>query len=247
MNKDIIKYAALLVGGLAVGYGAGFIITKQRVEARANADIESVKEHYKLLHKEGEYATPAAALKVRQPKFQPLDEVKDRLVELGYSSVAVDIATEAAVTAVAETVATVFDENIPSDADLGEEITVFSQLLEARNVDMPYVVSIDEFNQGIDDYDKVTFTYFEDDDILVDERDSIVPDIEAVLGTALSYFGAGSGSEDVVYVCNESIGMYFEVIRDPRAYVEAVANQPGWDAMHIGEAKPSLKMKRSHD
>lgn len=87
------------------------------------------------------------------------------------------------------------------------------------------------------EYDKVSVTFFEGDDSLVDENSKIIPDLEACLGTdALTKFGLFSKDKDIVYVRNERREVDFEVVRDSRRFLE-----------YIYQEKASKKGHRMHD
>jgi hypothetical protein len=56
--------------------------------------------------------------------------------------------------------------------------------------------------------------YFEEDDVLVDSRDSMIDNKEYMIGeNALERFGYLSGDPNVVYVRNERLGMDFEIVK----------------------------------
>jgi hypothetical protein len=88
----------------------------------------------------------------------------------------------------------------------------------------PRVVTIDEFAENPKDYDQRTITYYEGDDVLVDEHDIPIDDIDGVIGLAsLDHFGYGSRDPDIVYVRNPWISMDLEVTREKGTYEESVA------------------------
>jgi hypothetical protein len=89
----------------------------------------------------------------------------------------------------------------------------------------PYVVSSDEALSNEANYSSSTITYYEGDDTLCGEGDDILDDASRLLtvGTNLSDFGTMSGDPNVVYIRNDQIQMYLEVLRDERKYSEVVA------------------------
>lgn len=66
MNKNILRSAALVTGGLLVGGGSGYLIAKKRLEKKyfdmARLEISEAKEYYKFLRKEAPYDDPSVAL-----------------------------------------------------------------------------------------------------------------------------------------------------------------------------------------
>lgn len=88
----------------------------------------------------------------------------------------------------------------------------------------PYVIHIDE-REGEDTFDSVTYTYYEGDDTLCNERDEIMSpqERERVVGEVnLGKFGHGSGDADTVYIRNNPLEMDIEVVRSPNSYAEEV-------------------------
>jgi hypothetical protein len=57
----------------------------------------------------------------------------------------------------------------------------------------PYVITVEQFNEENNHFDKITLSYYEDDDTLTDENDEMIQDRESVIGVdALRSFGEGS-------------------------------------------------------
>lgn len=91
-----------------------------------------------------------------------------------------------------------------------------------RNERIPYVIHVDE--RGEADFDQVTYTYYEGDDVVCDERNSILQPVDEVVGNHnLGRFGHG-GTEDpnVVYLRNEHLALEIELVRDSGSYTEEV-------------------------
>lgn len=87
----------------------------------------------------------------------------------------------------------------------------------------PYVISIEQFSEENDHYDKSTIYFYEDDETLADENEEIIQDILSVIGgSALSSFGCGSGDREIVYVRNDKMEIDYEVIRLSKSYSETV-------------------------
>jgi hypothetical protein len=105
--------------------------------------------------------------------------------------------------------------------------------LEKRGDD-PYVIHIDEFRQNEPEHSQTTVTYYEKDDVLLDEREQdLISDLDGVVGlNNLQLFGHGSGDPNVVYVRNDAIDSDFEICRNPGSYAEEVhglkhSDEPG--------------------
>lgn len=88
----------------------------------------------------------------------------------------------------------------------------------------PYVIHIDERDEQ-QSYDGVTYTYYEEDDVLCNERDEVIAGAERdkLVGELnLEKFGHGSGDASIVYVRNDQLEMDVEVVRSPNSYAEEV-------------------------
>lgn len=74
----------------------------------------------------------------------------------------------------------------------------------------PYVISPDEFGE-IEEYTKVSLSYFEEDDILSDELGEVVDDVEEIVGDALDHFG--DYEEDSVFVRSDAKRCDYEILK----------------------------------
>jgi hypothetical protein len=124
------------------------------------------------------------------------------------------------------------EETIVVEED--EEVTVVLQEerddgwdLEAevanRDPDEPYVISFDEFMTNDPEHNQNTFTYYQGDDVLSDERDQAIPYVDPVVGSEnLKRFGDGSGDPRVVHVRNERLGTDYEIVLSDGKYAHEV-------------------------
>lgn len=86
----------------------------------------------------------------------------------------------------------------------------------------PKVITIGEYDQLPPYFSKFVFKYFEGDDTLIDEADSIVDDIELMIGDALNQWqdGPGHGVQNYMYVVNGKLGMAIEIERHFDSYAD---------------------------
>lgn len=211
----------LVVGGtsaisMAIGAAASYFITKNVLTTKYDAllaeEIVQAKKYYKRLNKLEEFSSPTEVLKTRAE-------------ELGYSSAAIEMHLEAdsddfaeAVEEQEQRVSNIFHEaaRVNNEFDLEAE-------MELRSGDRPYIITHDEFYENVGDWEQVTLTYFEDDDVLCDERDAPVEDSDALVGDAnLNRFGAGSKDNNVVYIQNDHLQTQFEIVRNKGNYAKEV-------------------------
>jgi len=85
--------------------------------------------------------------------------------------------------------------------------------------DEPYVIAPEEFGE-LDDYEIISLTYYADQ-ILADDNDVIVDDVENVVGfDSLNSFG--EYEEDSVFVRNDRLKCYYEILLDQRKYSDVI-------------------------
>lgn len=101
----------------------------------------------------------------------------------------------------------------------------YKEELRTRSPETPYVIHYDE-RYEFEGYSEMTLTYYEQDDVLCNERDEVIgkgPEREAMIGEAnLNRFGHGSKDPSIVYIRNDKLELVLEVIRSPNSYAEEV-------------------------
>lgn len=101
----------------------------------------------------------------------------------------------------------------------------------------PYVITEEEFDMQDEDT-KFRFVYYDEDDVLTDDKDRIVPDYEDNIGTeALSSFGESSDDPDMVYIENDDENAVYEIVRIHGSYEALVTG--------IKLPKPAKKSTKS--
>ena len=95
-----------------------------------------------------------------------------------------------------------------------------------QTLQVPFVISIDEFTNDRQDLEKLSLYYWDTDDTLSDDGEEIIPDIGNIIGDALTRFGEDSNDPDIVYVRNEVLGCDYEVVRKYESYQEMVLGIP---------------------
>lgn len=198
--KETTRSFVYLTTGLVLGGAAGYLVAKKLLDAKFEAElhlqIQDVKDYYRIIRKEGEYASPETV-----PTVETEVTYDDVLEGLEYIETTPEEVTET--------------EDVVEDEE-EEEVVV-------RNPNEPYVISVKEFMEDRLEYDKVTLSYFEDDDVLCDEREEVIPNVDATVGSdALTKFGVLSEDSKIVYVRNERTKTDFEVLRDSGSYSEIV-------------------------
>jgi hypothetical protein len=247
MSKELIIGfgAGLLIGGVA-SYFVTRKLTTQALEGHYekvySEERERLRDHYERRYKEGEYKTPEKA----HDHVEKLKEDGD----FGYNTVSSVVEKDEVVEEPQENASKkdhrpyhIFDPNnkeeLAGEAHDTNDVTTWP-----RDPAQPYVISEAEYMDDNGHYDKLTVTWFEYDNVLIDERDTIVPDIDGVLGEKnLLHFGKGTTSEDIVYIRDDRNSIDFEVIRDEQSYSAVVfGHDPDAES-----GPPKVKKMRSHD
>ena len=109
--------------------------------------------------------------------------------------------------------------------------------LSSRDPNRPYVISIDEFHEDDMGYRQSVLTYYEGDNVVVDEHDSVMFQHEKVLGALL--FGHGSSDENVVYIRNEKLAVEYEVLRHQSSYAVEVEGHQIEEELGSGDLRHS--------
>ena len=96
--------------------------------------------------------------------------------------------------------------------------------LEVRTPDAPYVIHRTEYEAVTDDdgisYSKSTLTYYQGDDVLVDDQDVPIYNYEKTASPLT--FGKGSQDPSIVYIRNERLEADYEVLLDHGHYAVEV-------------------------
>jgi len=213
MNKPTIKQAAIgagifLTGGLTGWITANQILAK-KYAALADEAIADVKVHYS--RPQQRYTSPAEAVADLIPEEQVVE----------YNTATTELPDDPVL--LVDTRQNVFEQALTR-----EEENQLDGNASPRDPDRPYLISVGEYMTGELDYDQISIDYYELDDTLCDEQESIVPDVEYTIGEeSLNHFGEISGDPDTLYVRNEKLSTDFEVTRHEGAFsVEVLGIDP---------------------
>jgi hypothetical protein len=200
--------------GLVVGFAVGYRFNKEKIKAEAfrqsEAEVEKIRELY-------QQKTVAAT-----PK-PPVEEI---IEERGYKGpeIAYDRPLKPPVPGVVEPVVVV-----PPPVVIVEETEVripvwnYDEELEKRVHGQPYIIHQDELADKQDEYNRVIYTYYAGDDVLVDEENGHpLPHADIVVGVENLKFGYGSDDENVVFVRNDRLELDMEICRTPDSYEEKI-------------------------
>lgn len=240
--KIRLQYGLLgLTVGVAAGAAVSYLVAYRRAETKYNKiaddEIEVMRQHYKskTLALEGnaqkrdldEMVTEKGYTQSTKPSSPPMAVPPPNLVMADDSEMADDepddseMAADENTTNVEKTTPTV--RNIFREAEYQDHWD-YHEELKKRSPEFPYVIHYDE-RYEMEEYDNISLTYYEGDDVLCNERDEIVdPDErDALIGDKnLFLFGHGSNDAAIVYVRNDRLELVYEIVQSPNHFAEEV-------------------------
>jgi|SoiMethySBSTD1v2_1073268.scaffolds.fasta_scaffold1294117_1 hypothetical protein len=228
-----------LIVGLGIGGGLGYLFARRQLETKyqkiAEDEIAEMRQHYrdKTVALENTAGKPELDSLVREQGYSehppmavtPPDEVVERA-----ETVAEEGSQDPRPPVPVIRDENVFQQPAPTEAELGEPHRVadtwdWDKERSRRASNRPYVIHVDEVRES-EEYDMVTYTYYEEDDVLCNELDDVIGkglERDTLIGEAnLNRFGDGSEDPNKVYIRNDHLEMQMEVIRSPNSYAEEV-------------------------
>ena len=205
INAQAVGYFA---GGLILGVAAGFYFghrwNKEKIKAEAFKQSEE------------EVARIREVYQQRTVVVREKPSVSEVIEEKGYSTRTEERPLKAPVPVMDTPLV------LPGSVTYGESKSKFEGWNSAeeranRTPDEPYVIHQDEFNHEENGYSHVTYTYYNTDDVLVDEDNIPLPHADLIVGQDNLKFGHGADDPDVVFVRNDRIEVEMEICRLPQA------------------------------
>lgn len=237
MRKDYMIMMGTVVVSFAIGAAGGYIFAQKRLEDaysnRSEKEIEEAKQYYKRMYKKDEFASPEQVVEFKEDLNKVVGNIKEQIKKE---------AEEALESYSGKKKEEKQSQNVFVDNAVDEEEVKYDPF-KNRDTSKPYILTYDEFFDNIDDNNQSHLTYFEGDDVLVDEHDDPIPDIDQTVGEDnLIHFGLGSDDPDVLYIRNEKSGLDFEVHRSTGSYTREVL---GFDDSM--DERPKIRKFRGDD
>lgn len=227
MNKNILIAIGVGIAGAAGGFFIGYRAGKKSELDRADREIEEMKDLYARRNKVEKFATPEDALnalhnpeEIEQYQEQ-VTEYQERplngpIEETDNNVTTTDFTIEGQTPE--EYFATHQDRNVWEAA-----VNIDGKALEERGTGVPYVITLDEYQEEEVSYDKITLVYYAEDEVLTDDRDQRVDNVDYTVGSQnLHRFGMGSEDKNTVYVRNDDREADYEVVQNEGSYSEIV-------------------------
>lgn len=103
----------------------------------------------------------------------------------------------------------------------GSDGEIVDEIIGSDSIHAPYIISLEEFSEGGEIFDKISIYYYSEDGVLVDDNKEVVVDVDEMIGNdTLSCFV--DNFSEVVYVRNERFNIDYEVILLEENYSESV-------------------------
>ena len=181
------------ISGALIGGTATYVWLKNKYEALSEAEIESVKESYaryynKTENKDQEKKDTAV---LSDKKIEQKSSIEDYVKRIQMHEYA-EYSTKPDIKQKTSQV----DNDLPTMVSSNKDI---------------YVISPDEFGE-IEEYSKISLTYYENNDILADEQGVVIDNVEDVIGDGLEHFG--EFEDDSVYIRNDARHSDYEILKD---------------------------------
>lgn len=232
INAAGLSYFAVGLGvGAAVGFYFGYKLNREKIRAEAyeeaGAEVAVLREVYleKTLNATNTRVDSDAALQGTVPTEKP--PVEKIVEDLGYRPLRPPVP----VTDVRDLPPNVLDDLPDDPTETSKSMNAgwnYEQELKDRSPNAPYVIHQNEFMHSNLNYTKVMYTYYADDDYLVDdEAEHPLVDGDLIIGVENLKFGHGSDDADVVYVRNDRLERDMQISRLHRSYEEDVLGVRG--------------------
>lgn len=201
--RDAIWFAI----GAGVGVSVTKIILEKKIQAHADEQIEDVKRRYSMRQ---EFRIQQAEISAQEQVDEVMEVVSDMQ---GTNDFVVNVEQKPDLaTYVNQTLIEKHNYSNPQVEVDREDLD--QKLEEARRNAKPFLITLDQFTDECDYYDKVSLTFYALDEMFVDEYDEPVTDPFALIpDEILESWGYGSDDPDMAYVRNDAIATDYEVTR----------------------------------
>lgn len=216
MNNNYIV-AGVAVASLTIGAASGYFFAKRKFsntyEEIIEREVREAREFYKRTYKADEYGTPESTAEVLLE--EATEAIRSYQGEPGDPLV--------------ESVQEHEDPDLPDEEQEVEERNIFDdgdQLKidkSDRSPDKPYVVDLDEYMSNQGEYEQVSLTFYEGDNVLADDDDRVIDQVNIVGRMNLNMFGASDPEQPhVVLIRNEKFKTDYEITHSDGKYAHEV-------------------------
>lgn len=208
-------------------------------------ETQFVEPHPKAEKKEISSPDPGESMEEFEERL--VHEAADHVRELKYHTSLADLKASKGDEALAKKSINknIFQDHAPVD-DEDDEFDIAVEE-ENRNSGNPYIITHDEFYENEPENSQTSLTYFEGDNVLMEDLSSApIRDIKGAIGADTLKFGYGSKDENIVYIRNEGRSADFEVARSNGHYSREVLGMEQENSLEHSD-RPRVRKMRDRD
>lgn len=202
-KRNILINTTVFAVGAAIGSAATWFVVKKKYE-KISQEVDSVKEVFAKIDEVHNWPYKSA-----QEEYKIEGTIEEESVK---------IVEECNNIMAGPTGSSPYTNYSDNETKGGSE--------EMGLIDKPYVISPEDYDD-IQDYNKVTLTYYADK-ILADDYDNVIEDVENTVGRA-SLETFGKYEEDTVFVRNDAKCTDYEITLDTRTFSDVINDISEYD------------------
>lgn len=192
MNKDLLVKGMIFLAGGAIGS----VVTWKLVKTKYEQTIEDKNEE--ILFLRDRYSSESKSGKKTGEEIT--EGLKDGIEEPDELSIHK------------------IRERVQELGYINDRVMKEKEREDEKNMKRPYVIAPEESWEQ--DYPTITLTYYEGDGVLADDRNKIIDNVDELVGEDFAeHFG--EYEDDSVYIRNDAMEVYYEILRDYGSYSES--------------------------
>lgn len=203
MNKSILSNVLIFAAGAAIGSAVTYKFVWTKADQTIKEETQSVRDAYAARLDEiegiGDKGQPEIDISEETDYTKPQEFTAEDIYD--YTKQVSEYTSYAT----------------KSDAETPKEVC---------RVDEPYIIHPSEYGE-FEEYELVSLTYYQADDVLTDDMDEIIDDTDDIVGADFrSHFGECEDDPDTVYIRNDQRKCDYEILLDMRAYSDVFSVGP---------------------
>ena len=220
--NDKAKIAIAFITGTAIGAASAYFYLKDKYEAFAQEEIESVKKRFasrvmKEVTDNGSESDPPDRVVANESRNKPdIIAYANALKKRGYTNYS-GHDMEASQEEIEKRQQELENQKNNGVEDEDDEEHPVEEVVEKNIFSTPYIISPEDFGEATG-YSTISLTYYADG-IVADDADDMVDDVDDIIGfDSLNHFG--EFEENLIFVRNEKYGVDYEVSLDTRRFAD---------------------------
>lgn len=191
----------LLVGlGVAAGFASGYFYAKKKIEDEKDNEIQEVRNYY---------------YRKIQENDKDIEKLNEQMSEIDEAIDAYQEKTEHPKEEKKKKTSKKTDYHKLGAKEKEEVVKAEAESPEEEDSNKPYLITEDEFLNDKNEYDKISLTYYMEDETLTDECDEPVDVEETVSSDIYNQFKELTGD---IYIRNNILQTDFEIMKVESTY-----------------------------